>query len=83
MNEDFSMLELDELRKLHKVETDALNTTLLNGAAWEEVQEQRHRVTLIEMEIDKKQLAQQASDSPAPNEQLAQSLRQSLLTRFI
>jgi hypothetical protein len=83
MDKDFSMLELDELRKLHNTEVEALNTTLLNGAAWEEVQEQRHRVMLIEMEIDKRQYAQVVEGSAAPTELLAESLRHSLLTRFI
>ncbi|MCW3072975.1 MAG: hypothetical protein JWP69_44 [Flaviaesturariibacter sp.] len=49
MLHELRLLDVDTLTQLYTSETDKLKTFLLNGAKWEEVQEQRYK--LIDFEI--------------------------------
>jgi hypothetical protein len=54
MDNELCRLDLDTLKYMYAGEADKLKTSLLNGAAWEEVQEYRHRVTRLEAALYQK-----------------------------
>jgi hypothetical protein len=49
MIQNLRKMELDDLKKAYLQESEKLKTSLLDGARWEDIQEQRHK--LIEYEI--------------------------------
>jgi hypothetical protein len=71
MENDFVMLDLQSLRRLHAIEVEALKQGLINGATWEEVQELRHKIIKIEVAIDKKQRSQNVTTTPASTSSFA------------
>ena len=58
MNFDLSHHDLDSLRALYERENQELRTKLLNGALWEEVKDQRLRLTELSIALDKKLFSQ-------------------------
>lgn len=59
-------MELEALRALFERESNGLKTALLNGATWEEVQEQRKKVTELSIALHRKiQASIQLSGNPA------------------
>jgi hypothetical protein len=54
MDIDLDNLDLNELESLHNKILDSLQTALLNGASWEEVQVQRKIVTELAVAIHKR-----------------------------
>jgi hypothetical protein len=49
MIQNLRKMDLEDLKKAYLRESEKLKTSLLEGARWEDIQEQRH--TLIEYEI--------------------------------
>lgn len=49
MIQDLRKMNLDELKNAYLQESEKLKASLLEGARWEDIQEQRHK--LIEFEI--------------------------------
>jgi hypothetical protein len=49
MKTDLRTLDIEELKQAYLSESEKLKNCLLNGARWEDITEQRHR--LIEFEI--------------------------------
>ena len=64
MNFDLSHHDLDSLRTLYERENQELRTKLLNGALWEEVKDQRLRITELSIALDKK-LQSKSGANPA------------------
>ena len=62
MNFDFYHHDLDSLKALYKRENEELKSKLLNGALWEEVKDQRLRVTELSIALANKL---QSTDNPA------------------
>lgn len=59
-------LELEDLRMLFEKESSNLKTALLNGSSWEDVQDQRKKVTALSIALHKKMQASLiVSDNPA------------------
>lgn len=54
MNTSWNDLELEALRALFEKETARLQNALLNGCSWEEVREQRQKVTDLSIILHKK-----------------------------
>ncbi len=55
-------LDLETLKVLHEREASKLRAALINGASWEDLQEQRHLVTEISIVIHQKRMS---SSNPA------------------
>jgi hypothetical protein len=77
MLNELTRLDLDTLKQMYASEADKLKTSLLNGAAWEEVQDYRHRVTRLEAALYQKirsgnlnpaEFSNEFTESPFPNE---------------
>ena len=49
MNNDLRQMDTDQLKQAYLLESDKLKNSLLEGARWEDIQDQRHK--LIEYEI--------------------------------
>ena len=62
---DLWKLDVEELKKLHQQESARLEQSLLNGALWEEVTEQRKRIGELSNVIYKK--SNPAQFDPAEN----------------
>ena len=54
--------ELEALKKLYEAEAEKLTVSLLNGATWEEVKDQRKLVTDLAIAVHKKK---HSSSNPA------------------
>lgn len=54
MESNWNELDLDSLKLMHEKESSNLRTALLNGATWEEVKDQRKRVTELSIALHKK-----------------------------
>jgi hypothetical protein len=54
MNFDLSHFDLESLRTLYEKENEDLKAKLLNGALWEEVKEQRIRITELSIALHSK-----------------------------
>jgi hypothetical protein len=54
MKRDMCSLDLERLKELYSVEYNGLTTALLNGESWEDLIDQRKRITEITREIYKK-----------------------------
>lgn len=65
MDFDFSHHDLDSLKILYAKENEELKAMLLNGALWEEVKDQRLRVTKLSIALHSKL---QAGNSGHPAE---------------
>ena len=65
MKASWSELEVEALRALFEKESMHLKTALLSGASWEEVQDQRKKVTELSIALHKKiQASVQTSGNP-------------------
>lgn len=66
MKASWSALEVEALRGLFEKESNSLKAALLNGATWEELQDQRKKVTELSIALHKKiQAAIHAYGNPA------------------
>jgi hypothetical protein len=54
MNYNLSDYDIDSLKALYEKENEVLQTRLLSGEAWEEVKDQRQKVTEISIALHKK-----------------------------
>jgi hypothetical protein len=54
MKVKWNELNVDELRKVYEKESALLKTSLLNGNSWEELKEQRLKVTELAIALHKK-----------------------------
>jgi hypothetical protein len=54
MESNWNELDADNLKALYEKESLGLRTALLNGATWEEVKDQRQRVTELSIALHKK-----------------------------
>jgi hypothetical protein len=54
MEMDYSNFNLDELTKMHKKEKRALMDALLEGATWEDVEDKKHAIIQLAIEIQKR-----------------------------
>jgi hypothetical protein len=54
MNPDFSNLELDTLKAMYKRENADLAAMLIDGTPWNEMKEQRNKVTQISIALHQK-----------------------------
>lgn len=54
MEMNWSELDLDYLKQIYEAEASRLKTSLLNGATWEEMKDQRKRVTELAIALHKK-----------------------------
>lgn len=54
MDKSLCSLDLDTLRELYEKETSELKAALLRGVDWDEVRDQRHKVTDLAIAIHKK-----------------------------
>ena len=54
MEMNWSELDLDALRDAYETEASRLKTSLLNGASWEEMKDQRKKVTELAIALHKK-----------------------------
>ena len=54
MNREFYRLELDELQALYKEETNRLHAELIAGTSWENLKEQKIKVTELAITIHRK-----------------------------
>lgn len=54
MEPNWSELNVDALEVLYENEASALRTALLNGASWEDVKDQRKKVTELSIALHKK-----------------------------
>jgi len=64
VNFDFYHHDLDSLKALYKRENEELKSKLLNGALWEEVKDQRLRVTELSIALANK-LQSDLTNNPA------------------
>ena len=55
MENNLNNIDLDALKRMHETAVFKLQTALLNGAAWDEVQEQRNLLIELAVAIHKKQ----------------------------
>ena len=62
MNFDFSHHDLDSLKVLFEKENEELKARLLNGASWEEVKDQRLRVTELAIALHNNFLSPQGGN---------------------
>ena len=54
MKVKWNELNLDELREVYERESTRLKTSLLNGSSWDELKEQRLKVTELAIALHKK-----------------------------
>lgn len=54
MERNLCSFELEALKKLYEAEAEKLTVSLLNGATWEEVKDQRKLVTDLAIAVHKK-----------------------------
>ena len=54
MERNLCSFELEALKKLYETEAEKLTVSLLNGATWEEVKDQRKLVTDLAIAVHKK-----------------------------
>lgn len=54
MKVKWNELNLDELREVYEKESALLKTSLLNGSSWDELKEQRQKVTELAIALHKK-----------------------------
>jgi hypothetical protein len=54
MEMNWSELDVDSLREVYETEASRLKTSLLNGASWEEMKDQRKKVTELAIALHKK-----------------------------
>jgi hypothetical protein len=55
MDTNLNNIDLDSLKRMHESTSFRLQTALLNGASWDEVQEQRELLIELAVAIHKKQ----------------------------
>ena len=67
MKIEFFSLELETLKQEYIKEVERLKTSLLNGTAWEDVQEMRRKVTQLEAALYKKIRSSNPAESPKRN----------------
>ncbi|MDB5195816.1 MAG: hypothetical protein JWP88_186 [Flaviaesturariibacter sp.] len=61
MLNELRLLDLDTLKLMYAAETDKLKDSVLTGAQWDQVQEQRHRLIDFEIALYHKMRYAQAS----------------------
>jgi hypothetical protein len=54
MEINWSELDVDELRNVYEKESSKLKTSLINGTSWEELKDQRQKVTELAIALHKK-----------------------------
>ncbi|RYZ21195.1 MAG: hypothetical protein EOO16_13975 [Chitinophagaceae bacterium] len=64
MNNELHHIDLESLVRMHQTASFRLQAALLNGAAWQDVQEQRDLVTELSIAIQKQRL-NRSSGHPA------------------
>jgi len=62
MEANWSELNVDDLREAYEKESARLKTSLINGGSWEELKDQRQKVTELAIALHKKI---HTSDNPA------------------
>jgi hypothetical protein len=63
MLSELRQLDIETLTQMYFLETDRLRQAVINGAAWEDVQQQRHRLIDVEVALyQKKRFQPPASD---------------------
>ena len=56
MDKNLSSLDLNTLKGMYEKESGELKAALLRGAGWDDLREQRHRVTDLAIAIHKKRM---------------------------
>ncbi|RZM20844.1 MAG: hypothetical protein EOO88_35000 [Pedobacter sp.] len=67
MENDLTSLEINTLKRMHQSASFKMQSALLNGATWEEVQDQREIVTELAIAIHKKQPSYFLNPAEAPS----------------